>query len=350
MKFFIRRRGWQRLFVVCSILNVLFSNGFQTETIIFHNGVSILLRNGRYSFNLRQSKSSDVNFSSPKIESELSNGTTPPRFKKHGNRKLKYKNKKLQKHNRRERPKEEKQDSSSKLDASNDMVDNKIQVSIPDDKNIDHMAYLRSLDNHPSLLLNADYQPMSHLPLSLYPWQEAIKAIFSGKVTVVDVYPNVYIRAANIKMPLPSVIALNDYAPHARGQKPAFSRKHVYLRDRYRCQYCGKMFKALDLTLDHVKPRCLGGRLCWENAVSCCNNCNRKKGALELHELESVGMQLLREPKAPSSIELAQLAGQLLPKKVHPTWLPYLPFMKENISPVEKDANEVGAILNSFEE
>ena len=59
---------------------------------------------------------------------------------------------------------------------------------------------------------------MSHLPLSLWTWQDAVKSVFSGKVTVVDVYPDVYIRAANIKMPLPSVIALSEYAPHARGQ------------------------------------------------------------------------------------------------------------------------------------
>ena len=59
---------------------------------------------------------------------------------------------------------------------------------------------------------------MSHLPLSLWSWQEAVKSVFSGKVVVVDVYPDVYIRAANMKMPLPSVIALTDYAPHARGQ------------------------------------------------------------------------------------------------------------------------------------
>ena len=59
---------------------------------------------------------------------------------------------------------------------------------------------------------------MSHIPLSLWSWQETIKSVFSGKVTVVDVYPDVYVRAANIKMPLPSVIALTEYAPHARGQ------------------------------------------------------------------------------------------------------------------------------------
>lgn len=56
-------------------------------------------------------------------------------------------------------------------------------------------------------------KPISYLPLSTWNWQESIKAVFSGKVTVVDVYPGVMIRAANLEIPLPSVIALNEYAP-----------------------------------------------------------------------------------------------------------------------------------------
>ena len=79
--------------------------------------------------------------------------------------------------------------------------------------NHDQATYLRMLDRHPALVLNADYQPMSSLPLSLWNWQEAVKAIFSGKVTVVDVYPDVLVRAANLEIPLPSVIALNEYVP-----------------------------------------------------------------------------------------------------------------------------------------
>jgi hypothetical protein len=54
-------------------------------------------------------------------------------------------------------------------------------------------------------------KPMSYLPLSLWCWQDVVKAVFCGKVTVVDVYPDVYVRAVNIDVQLPSVIALNDY-------------------------------------------------------------------------------------------------------------------------------------------
>ena len=64
---------------------------------------------------------------------------------------------------------------------------------------------------HWDLDLTIRSQPISYLPLSLWHWQEAVKAVFSGKVTVVEVYPDVTIRAANLEIPLPSVIALNEY-------------------------------------------------------------------------------------------------------------------------------------------
>lgn len=123
-------------------------------------------------------------------------------------------------------------------------------------------AYIYKLDSHPALVLNADYQPLSVLPLSLWSWQETIKSLFTGKVQVVDVYPDIEVRAVTIDVPLPSVIALTDYVPQPH-QTPAFTRRNVYLRDGYKCQYCAKTYKTMDLSLDHVVPRCVGGRLTW---------------------------------------------------------------------------------------
>ena len=90
-----------------------------------------------------------------------------------------------------------------------------------------HEATLKELERHPSLVLNADYQPLSHLPLSLWNWQDVIKAVFSGKVTVVEIYDDVTIRAASLEVPLPSVIALNDYVPQVQ-QTPG----------EWSCGYC----------------------------------------------------------------------------------------------------------------
>jgi hypothetical protein len=69
------------------------------------------------------------------------------------------------------------------------------------------------LDRHPALVLNADYQPLRMLPLSVWSWQDTVKAVLSGKAVVVDIYPDLYVRAVSLDIPVPSVIALREYAP-----------------------------------------------------------------------------------------------------------------------------------------
>ena len=174
-------------------------------------------------------------------------------------------------------------------------------------------------------------QPMGLLPLSLWRWQDSVKAIFAGKVTVVDTYPDVAIRAVNMNMPLPSVIALNDYVSKTN-QNPAFTRRNVFLRDSYRCQYCGKHFKTHDLTLDHYVPRSMGGRLEWSNVVTSCRKCNSRKGSVPPHKLRSIGMKVINEPRVPTQWELAAVAGKMMPRRVHPTWEPYLGFVADFVS------------------
>jgi 5-methylcytosine-specific restriction endonuclease McrA len=200
------------------------------------------------------------------------------------------------------------------------------------------------LDRHPTLVLNANYQPLSHLPLSIWHWQEAIKAVFSGKVTVVDVYPGMFIRAARLEIPLPAVIALNEYVPQFTA-KPAFTKRNVFLRDEYRCQYCGHRFHTRDLSLDHVVPRSHGGPLNWENAVTCCHSCNTRKGSLRVDQLPGVGMRLQRSPDVPTQYELAAIAGKMLPRLVDPTWKPFLGMSFEDeddatMGSVDSSANE----------
>jgi 5-methylcytosine-specific restriction endonuclease McrA len=131
------------------------------------------------------------------------------------------------------------------------------------------------------------------------------------------------VRAVNMDLPLPSVIALTEYVaqPHTT---PAFTRRNVFLRDGYRCQYCGNLFRTEDLSLDHVIPRSKGGTLNWENTVTCCKKCNGKKGSLLPSELKSVGMRLIREPRTPNKFELATEASRMMPRRVHPTWKPFL--------------------------
>jgi len=90
---------------------------------------------------------------------------------------------------------------------------------------------------NPTLVLNADFQPLSYFPLSLFNWEGAVKAVVKGSHVVVAEYDRV-VRSPTTTIRLPSVIALREYVrPPAR---VAFTRFNVFLRDRFRCQYCGE--------------------------------------------------------------------------------------------------------------
>src|SRR6195952_2004391 len=116
-----------------------------------------------------------------------------------------------------------------------------------------HGGSTRHLDNCPALVLNADYTPLSYYPLSLWPWQTAIKAVFLERVDIVSSYER-EVHSPNWTMQLPSVIALRQFVKPS--EFPAFTRFNLFLRDRFCCQYCGS---PSHLTFDHVVPRRLGG-------------------------------------------------------------------------------------------
>ncbi|HEV2652028.1 MAG TPA: HNH endonuclease, partial [Rhizomicrobium sp.] len=111
------------------------------------------------------------------------------------------------------------------------------------------MLAARLPDNCPALVLNADYRPLSYYPLSLWSWQDAIKAVFLERVNILEEYDRV-VRSPSFEMRLPSVVSLKTYIKPARN--PAFTRFNLFLRDRFECQYCGA---EDDLTFDHVIPR-----------------------------------------------------------------------------------------------
>ena len=82
-------------------------------------------------------------------------------------------------------------------------------------------------------MLNADFRPLSYFPLSLWPWQEVVKAVFLDRVNIISEYDRV-VHSPSFAMRLPSVIALKEFIPLAR--RPAFTRFNVFLRDRFCCQ------------------------------------------------------------------------------------------------------------------
>ena len=170
----------------------------------------------------------------------------------------------------------------------------------------------------PALVLNADYRPLSYFPLSLWSWQDSVKAVFLDRVNVVNEYDQI-VHSPTCAFRLPSVISLKDYVK--TGSRPAFTRFNVFLRDSFSCQYCGGTYRTEDLTFDHVIPRCKGGRTTWENVVTACAPCNLRKG----HSLpREVKMHPLRRPDQPSTYVLQENGRAFPPNYLHESWRDFL--------------------------
>lgn len=175
------------------------------------------------------------------------------------------------------------------------------------------------ITGYPALVLNADYTPLSYLPLSLWSWQDSVKAVFRETVSVLSNYENMTVRSPSIEVALPSVIVLKEYQSGHRGHV-AFTRRNLFLRDDYCCQYCRKRFAHDELTYDHVVPRTRNGANSWDNVVSACSACNVRKGAKKLNELPP-DMKLAKKPRAPTWSELqAKARARFAPTKVHADW------------------------------
>lgn len=171
---------------------------------------------------------------------------------------------------------------------------------------------------YPALVLNADFRPLSYFPLSLWAWQDAVKAVFLDRVSVLSEYETV-VRSPSRRMRLPSVIALKDYIPSAR--RPAFTRFNVFLRDAFTCQYCSARSPAHDLTFDHVVPRSRGGRTTWQNVVTACGDCNLQKGSRLPRECR---MFPRASPRQPTTWELQDTGRAFPPNYLHESWRDYL--------------------------
>ena len=173
----------------------------------------------------------------------------------------------------------------------------------------------RNLSDCPALVLNADYTPLSYYPLSLWPWQTAIKAVFLERVDIVSHYQR-EVHSPNFTMQLPSVIALRQYVRPS--QYPAFTRFNLFLRDRFTCQYCGS---TSDLTFDHVIPRAQGGRTTWENVATACAPCNLRKGGRTPRQARMI---LAEEPIRPTSWHLQENGRSFPPNYLHQSWRDWL--------------------------
>ena len=169
----------------------------------------------------------------------------------------------------------------------------------------------------PCLVLNADFRPLSYYPLSLWSWQEAIKAVFLERVNIVATYDQP-IRSPSFSMRAPSVVSLKEFI--AQDRPPAFTRFNLFLRDGFACVYCGADEKE-DLTFDHLIPRSKGGRTTWANIVTACSGCNLKKGGRTPKEAD---MYPVRTPRRPTMHELQGMGRRFPPNFCHESWMDYL--------------------------
>lgn len=124
--------------------------------------------------------------------------------------------------------------------------------------------------------------------------------MFREKVDVVDVYTDWSVRSASSSFEVPAVIRLPDYSKPPPSHTK-FCRENVYLRDSYRCQYCGRIKPPRNLTFDHVQPKSKGGRTTWTNIVTACYRCNHAKADRSPAE---AGMRLISEPTMPDPREV----------------------------------------------
>ena len=183
---------------------------------------------------------------------------------------------------------------------------------------MDGSGFTLPIDRCHALVLNADFRPLSYFPLSLWPWQEAVKAVFLGRVNIVSEYDRT-VRSPSFEFRLPSVIALKEYVPTAR--RPAFTRFNVFLRDKFTCQYCGEDAPAEHLTFDHVIPRSRGGRTTWTNVVAACAACNLAKGNRLPRESH---MFPRARPVQPSTFQLQENGRAFPPNYLHESWRDFL--------------------------
>jgi 5-methylcytosine-specific restriction endonuclease McrA len=165
-----------------------------------------------------------------------------------------------------------------------------------------------------TLLLNATYEP-----LKVVHWQKAITLWCQGKVEIIASHDR-EVRAVSFSVKLPSVIRLLRYVRiKKRFDYVPFSRANIYARDGNTCQYCAHQFPTQELTFDHVVPVSQGGRKDWENIVTCCVSCNRRKGG---RTPEEARMRLVKPPRRPDSAPAIRITIGL--RNAPDSWRDYL--------------------------
>lgn len=140
----------------------------------------------------------------------------------------------------------------------------------------------------PVLVLNQNYEPLNVCNV-----KRAFVLVDRGKAEILE-NGRGYLHSPTALYEIPSVIRLVYLIRRPRPQG-RLTRRDVFLRDKFKCQYCGQHTR--DLTLDHVMPRHRGGPHDWDNVVAACKGCNHRKAG---RTPEEARMNLLKEPYRPT--------------------------------------------------
>jgi 5-methylcytosine-specific restriction endonuclease McrA len=159
-----------------------------------------------------------------------------------------------------------------------------------------------------ALVLNASYEP-----LSIVSTRRAVCLVIDEKADMIEA-DGAVIRSESLAIQVPAVIRLRYMVRVPRRRIAAVSRRGVFARDEFRCQYCGERADSID----HVVPRSRGGPHEWENLAASCRPCNTAKRDRTPDE---AGMRLLRPCRAPRAAAWVVLGSALVPE----LWKPYIP-------------------------
>jgi 5-methylcytosine-specific restriction endonuclease McrA len=160
------------------------------------------------------------------------------------------------------------------------------------------------------LVLNSSYEPLNVCTV-----RRAVVLLLKEKAELLETGTR-ELRAESMTMPHPVVIRLVTYVRVPRdSRRRRITRRAVFARDSWTCQYCGR---TSHLTVDHVVPRSRGGTSQWDNIVTSCAPCNRRKGDRIPAEIQ---MHPSRKPRAPGPTIFIRVAAPVVP----PAWQQYLP-------------------------
>lgn len=171
--------------------------------------------------------------------------------------------------------------------------------------------------SHEVLVLNSDYEPLNVCNL-----RRAFVLLYLGKADILHETEGEKVSwlksDEGTVLGAPSVVRLRY---HVKRPLPELklSRRSIFARDNYTCQYCG--VQSRDLTIDHIMPKRHGGGLQWENLVACCRRCNTRKGD---KLLQFSGMKLARQPRRPRYVPYISLTKYINGTK-NTVWRDYLP-------------------------